>query len=112
MSAGSPIPTSARTVADFCYSIHAAGEEKILAIADSSILGKYFEEGEFQIDISSQFYGQKRCDEGEAIKLIKGSTIINAAGKEIIKLLVENNVIDQDKILFIKGVPHAQFISL
>jgi hypothetical protein len=96
----------------FSYNIFVVGDDKMLAIADFSILDKTFEEGDCQIAVPRQFYHEKTCDKEEAKKLIRSATIINAVGKNIIDLMVKENAIDQKNILTVKGVPHAQVVSL
>lgn len=92
--------------------MHTAESDKILAIADSSAVGKLFEEDDLQLHVSEEFYGGGKCGKKEALKLIKGATIINAVGRDIIAMLVEEGLIEQNMVLHIKGVPHAQFILL
>jgi hypothetical protein len=99
-------------VAEFCYNMIDAGSETILAIADSDIIGKVFEEGNIQIDVRAEFFGNKTCKEAQAKRLIKSPTIINAVGKRIIKLLLDEGKIDKNMILVVNGVPHAQCIKI
>ena len=96
----------------FSYALHTAENEKILAITDIPLVGKSFEEGELQLNVTEQFYGSDRCSREEAIRLIKGSTIINAVGKDIVRLLIDENIIEREMVLFVKGVPHAQVVLL
>ena len=97
---------------DFCYKIFGHDSEKILAISDKDILGKRFEEDGLQIEVTHEFYQDKECNEKEALKLIRSSTIINAVGKKIIALMIKENVIEKGNIITIDGVPHAQVIEL
>ena len=99
-------------MAEFAYNIFLKGDDRLLAIADSTLLEKTFEEGDRHITVSKQFYGDKTCGREEAKKLIMSATIINAVGKEIIGLMIEENIADKENILTIEGVPHAQVVSL
>lgn len=94
---------------EFSYKIYNESEELLLAIADSAILGKTFEEGEIQLTVS-EFYDGNKCDKNKALTLIKDATIINAVGKDIIDLLKQEDIIDKNFILKINGIPHAQVI--
>ena len=97
---------------DFCYKIFNQDGDRLLAIADSSIIGKTFEEGNLQIMISKDFYSDKRCNEENVIDIMKGATIINAVGKDIIGIMVKENIVDNSMILIIDGVPHAQIVYM
>lgn len=99
-------------MAKFSYRIFRQGGDILLAISDSSILGKAFEEGETSITVSQGFYGGKLCSGAEAEKLIRGATIVNAVGKDIVGLMLKKRMLDESMILEIAGVPHAQIISV
>lgn len=96
----------------FSYKIHESGEDMVLAVSDASILGKKLEENELVFHVSEDFYSQETCDENNIKDLIKSATIINAVGKEIINLMINEKIIKNDKVIRISGVPHAQVISV
>ena len=96
----------------FSYSVFKQDEETLLAVSDANIVGKTFEERDLQLDVSKEFYGSKTGDEKEIIELLKDATIINAVGKEIISLLVQKDIIEKKSVIEIRGVPHAQIISI
>jgi hypothetical protein len=94
----------------FSYRIYKHEAEVILAIADSAILGKILHEGEVEFSVND-FYRGNTCDEKEALKLIRGATIVNAVGTDIIGLLTKAGLVDKKTVLSVAGVPHAQIIS-
>ncbi len=96
----------------FDYKLYIMQGEKMLAISDSSIIGKTFRGDEIEINISKDFYSEKKCSEKEALSLIRKSTIVNAIGKEIVSLLVKENLVDGDNVLYIEGIPHAQIVVI
>lgn len=91
--------------------IHKASNgKKIVAICDSNLIGKKFEEKNLQLDLSSNFYkGEERAEE-EILNIIKGAYIINLVGEKSIKLALKANVIDKKSIIKIKKIPHAQVV--
>ena len=97
---------------DFMYKIHEIRNDKILAIADSSIVGKTLEDERMQISVKQEFYHEKKCGEKKALELVEESTIINAVGNNITSLLLRKNIVDKEKILHISGVAHAQIIKM
>ncbi|MGC8993156.1 MAG: DUF424 domain-containing protein [Candidatus Aenigmatarchaeota archaeon] len=85
----------------------------LVAICDKDLLGKSLEvEKGLKIKISERFYKEKIIDEREAITLMKKATIGNLFGENIVKLAVENNFISEENIIYIDGVPHAQFVKI
>ena len=96
----------------FVYKSYHKGSDKLLAIADASILGKAFTEKELQINVSEDFYHEKECNEKEALELIKEATIINAVGNNIVSLIVNNKIAEKENILYIGEVAHAQIFTI
>ncbi|MBI5332445.1 MAG: DUF424 family protein [Candidatus Aenigmarchaeota archaeon] len=82
--------------------------EKVLGIADRNILGKTFSDAGLEITISKDFYHQDYCTAEKALELIKSATIINAFGRGIIELMVNNKIIPENAVLKPCKVPHAQ----
>ena len=95
----------------FYCRIYEQGSDRLLAVSDSSIIGKTFEDGELRIDVSD-FYRGEECSESEAIRLVKSAIIVNAVGKGIVALMLKEKIITKDGILEIKGVPHAQVVAI
>lgn len=82
----------------------------LLVVTDKDILGKKFEEGKRQLDLSKDFYrgGEKKKEEVK--KMISTARHLHLTGKESVALGVEMNLVNAWKILWIKGVPHAQVV--
>ena len=96
----------------FSYKVYKSNEDVMLAISDTYLIGKRFEENDMQLKVPEDFYSGSTCDRNEAVKLIKDATIINAVGNNIISLMIEKNLIEKDRVLKIGGVPHAQIVSV
>ncbi len=80
----------------------------ILAICDSDLLGKKFEEGDRQLDLTSQFYKGIEMTEEEVLKLLPKASSMDIAGKKSIAFAEKYNLIDPARIMYIKKIPHAQ----
>jgi hypothetical protein len=84
---------------------------KIIAICDSDLLGKKFEEGKLQLDIKESFYGGKETKEKKVLKILeeakKEDACFNFVGKETITLALRAEIINENSILKIAGIPHA-----
>ncbi len=83
---------------------------KILAICDNNLIGKKFEEGKMQLDLSSGFYRGEEMSEKELEGLVKGSYIANIVGKKSVKLMVKWGIAKKKRVIKIRNVPHAQAI--
>lgn len=91
---------------------HEAENGIVLSIVDDELLGKKFEEGKFQLDLSSEFYlGEKKSEE-ELVELMKSSYIINIVGKKSVEFALKNKFIEPNAILVVSGIPHAECIIL
>jgi hypothetical protein len=83
----------------------------VVAICDSNLLGKTFEEGKKQITLNEHFFGGEEKAEKEVLELIeKGSAedyTFNIVGKESIAVALKAGLIKQEGITKIQGVPIA-----
>ena len=95
----------------FSYNMVGHGNDKMLAICDYKILDKTFESGDLTITVSD-FYKGKKCTDKQASALVNKATIINAVGNEIVRLLIDRNMVEESNVLKIGGILHAQVISI
>ncbi len=95
----------------FWCKVHRAKGEIILAICDENLLERKLKFGEVELIISKEFYGEKKIEEKEAVKMMKEATIINLFGEEIVKLAIKYGFISKENVMLIEGVPHAQAIK-
>ena len=83
----------------------------IVAICDSELLGKRFEEGKFQLDIKESFYKGEEKDKEEVLKVIKDMSkedaTFNIVGKESIDTALKAGIISEQGIKKIQGIPFA-----
>lgn len=95
----------------FCYKIHKKENNIILAVCDSELLGKKFEENNLQLFVKKDFYYENKTRD-EIIKIFDKANIINLVGKRIIKLAEKNKWIKMKNVIIISGIPHAQIIKM
>ena len=83
----------------------------VVAIADSDLLGKKFEEGKFQLNVRENFYKDKEVNEEQLIKLIQlqkaEDATFNIVGSQSVKTAVKAGLIDKDSVGKISGIPYA-----
>lgn len=89
--------------------IHKSDGRKLIALCDSDLIGKRFEEGNLQLDLTSAFYDGSEVKDKEAKDALKDADMIHAVGGKSISFLKEN-IIVPEKVMKVKGIPHAQII--
>ena len=92
--------------------IYKRGKDLLVGACDEKLLGKKFEDGKFQIDVSKEFYGGQKIKREGLIEYLKEATIANLVGSETIKCAIEIGLIDPDCVIRIKGIPHAQMVRM
>jgi len=84
---------------------------KIIALCDSDLIGKKFEEGIKQIEIRENFFKGEEKPKQEIIKILKDmekeDSTFNIVGQESIKTALEAGVIKQHGIITIDNIPVA-----
>lgn len=93
-------------------SIHETNGKKIIAISDSDIIGKKFEEGKRQLDLTADFYKGKEKTEEEIIQMLKGAYIIQFTGEKSVVFGIKTKIIEKENIIKISGIPHAEGVSI
>lgn len=96
----------------FCYRVFRQGGDTLLAICDSSILERTFEQGGLSITVSPEFYSEKECGRGDVKKLAARATIINAVGNDIVDALISEKIVKESGVIKIGGVKHAQVVAM
>ena len=82
----------------------------LMVITDEDIVGKMFVEGKVQLDLTASFYKgiiQTKEDVGKNVHRAKD---IHFTGREAVALGVEQSLIEPKRILWVKGVPHAESV--
>jgi hypothetical protein len=83
----------------------------IVAICDEEILGKYFDEGKFQLDVKESFYKGELVTEEEAFEImqdmVKEDASFNIVGENSIKIALNSEIITQESVGKIAGIPFA-----
>jgi len=83
----------------------------VIAICDSNLIRKYFEEDEFQLDIKESFFDGKNISEEKTIELIKDMSredaTFNIVGEKSVNCAIQAGIITQEGVKKISGVPFA-----
>jgi hypothetical protein len=86
--------------------------EVLLAACDDGLLGKRFEEGELQLEVSESFYGGERVTTDDFAEHLRMATIVNIVGRKAVEIAADLGMVDRECLLEIEGVPHAQIAKL
>jgi len=82
----------------------------IVAVCDSELVGKRFEEGNSQIEIGS-FFGNDEKTEEEVLAIIKEAdrddATFNIVGEQSCKIALKAGIINEKGIKRIQGIPVA-----
>jgi len=84
----------------------------ILAVCDTEILGKKFEEGNKQLDLNSDFYKGDEKSDKEVSDLMRNCYTLNLVGEKTIKLALGDGLIVTGNIKKIAKIPYANVILL
>jgi hypothetical protein len=91
--------------------IHTNEQRKmVLAVCDSELLGEKIEEGNKQLDLTSDFYKGKEKNDQEVADLMRNSYILNVVGEKSVNLAIKEELISGNHVDNIKGVPYAQAV--
>lgn len=84
----------------------------ILAVCDSDILGKKFEDEICVLDLSSKFYDGDETEKEKVQELMLQAYIVNLAGKKSLAVAQELDLLDEIGIIYVEGIPHAQLLVI
>lgn len=92
--------------------IHKKGGDILVAACDGELLGNVLREGELKLEVSPSFYEGEDASEELLLNRLNNSTMANLVGERTVGLAVKHKFIDEDCILYIGGVPHAQLVKM
>jgi hypothetical protein len=91
--------------------VYHQGKETLVAAADADIIGKTFREGKFKIEVG-KFYEGDTVSEETFVAHLQSATIGNFVGTETVDAATRAGFVSDGGILWIDGVPHAQFVLM
>ncbi len=83
----------------------------VVAICDSNLIGKVFEEDKFQLDVKESFFKGDEIPKEKVIEMLRDMAMedatFNIIGEESTKTALEAGIISEEGIKKIDGVPFA-----
>ncbi len=98
--------------AQISLKVYNTRDEVMVAACDAELLGKNFEEGDYQLQVAPEFYKDLQVNKETFLAHLGQATIINLVGKRVIDYAIEAGVIDEGGVIKISGVPHAQVFRM
>ena len=87
----------------------------VVAVCDSELLGKYFDEGRFQLDIKESFYKGDEVSGEELLdllrKMAREDATFNIIGKDSVDACIKIGLINEASVKKIAGIPYAMILA-
>jgi hypothetical protein len=80
-------------------------ETQMINICDLNLIGKEINQGDFNINISRDYFYSEEITKEDAIKILKSSSIINLVGKDIVDLALSLNLAKKNSVKIIENIP-------
>lgn len=98
--------------AQICLKTYRQGNETLIVVCDSEILGCEFREGDLHIEVSSDFYGEERASLTDVEEALRGATMANFVGCKAVRHAILLGYVDEENVLSIDGVLYAQMVRM
>ena len=96
----------------FSVKRHISDGHILIAACDLDLLGKTLEDGDLCLDVRTSFYGGEKVGPDILQSLLEMCTMANLVGKRAVAVATDLGIIDQDCVIVIKGIPHAQCLKV
>lgn len=84
---------------------------KVVALADSELIGKLFEEGKKQLDVRENFYKGEVVEKEKAIDALKNLSVddatFNIVGQKSINAALQAGIITKEMVGKVQDIPFA-----
>lgn len=92
--------------------VHRQGGDVLVAACDRELLGSVLRDGELKLEVRSTFYEGEDASEELLLNRLTIATVANLVGERTVAVAVKHRFIDEECILYIDGVPHAQLVKM
>ena len=82
------------------------------AVCDNELLGKRFEEGNLQLDLTGEFYKGDPQPDDAAGDIIRNADHVNLVGAKSVALGLHEGVVDEKHVRHVQGIPYAQAVVI
>ncbi|GEM_PF-2482614 len=96
----------------YILAVHESHKGDIVGVVDKEILGKYYEEENKVLDLTSPFYKGKESTFREVIKAIESCYTANIVGNNIVKDLISSGKINKENVKKIKDIMYVHIYRI
>ncbi len=82
----------------------------MVIVTDKTILGNIYSEGKVQLDFTKKFYHGTEESKEKIKQLMLEARHLHLSGKQAVNLGIEMGFVDKNKVLLVKGIPHAEVV--
>jgi len=83
----------------------------VVAICDSNLIDKKFEQGNLQLDLTTEFFKGEKKTESQVLEIIEDAVredaSFNIVGEKSVACALKAGIIDKQRIKKIQGIPVA-----
>ncbi|MDY6778408.1 MAG: DUF424 family protein [Candidatus Nanohaloarchaea archaeon] len=92
--------------------VHHNPEGKLVAACDTEVLGEVYTEGKMRLEVDAAFYQDKEVEFVQLLEEMEAATTTNFVGEHLITELVESDLVQEDEVEHVDGVPHVQMFFI
>lgn len=96
----------------FAAKTYRQGVQTLLAACDEDLLGNEYREGKYCLRVVAGFYDGERVDDERLRGMMGACSVANLVGARTVAVAVAMGLVDEQNVLHVDGVPHAQFLVL
>ena len=85
---------------------------RMVAAADAALVGDVYKEDGVRVEVDPDFYGETATARGDVVKALRGASIANLVGEKAVEAGMDADVVDEERVLHVDGVPHAQMVRM
>ena len=92
--------------------MHETSESKYISLCDSDLIGKKFEDENFNLNVREKFYGGEELNQKKFDMVLKDVSSLNVVGKESIGLCLRKGLLKKENIKRVGGVVFAIIVLI
>lgn len=96
----------------FVMQEHRTDEGRLLAACDADIVGETFTEEDTQLILDEEFYGTDPVELLDVLDALEGVATANLVGEELVGELLDADIVKEDEVKHVDGVPHVQLFFI
>jgi hypothetical protein len=92
--------------------MHRRGRELVLAAADKDLLDQVLRDEDIRLEVCREFYEGEDANEDVLVNRLTICSVANLVGQEVVTIAIREGFVNEECILRIAGVPHAQLAKM